>query len=90
MACERWCRYANALLASLNNRIAIREGSDRKAAIRFPDSSLTSGTRFTGKGPSDSMHFQLEQPQSAVKLMQSRETVRGSGESEGREQFLGE
>jgi hypothetical protein len=79
--------YANALLASLNNRIAIRRGAERKAAIRSPDLSLTTnGTR--SKGPSDFMNFQFDQPPSAVRLMPSRETVRGSRESEGREEFL--
>jgi hypothetical protein len=80
--------YSNALLASLNNRIAIREGSARKAVIRSPDTSLTSRTRSTSKGPSDVLHFQLDQPPSAVRLMTSKETFRGSRENEGREGFL--
>ncbi|KAH9060688.1 hypothetical protein EDB87DRAFT_1683380 [Lactarius vividus] len=65
--------YSNALLASLNNRIAIREGPERRAAIRSPSATLSTPTR--SKGTSDYIHFQLEMPPPPLRLMPSRESV---------------
>ncbi|KAI9435767.1 hypothetical protein H4582DRAFT_621172 [Lactarius indigo] len=80
--------YANALLASLNNRIAIREGPERRAAIRSPSTTVSSATR--SKGNSDFIHFQLEKPPPPLRLMPSGESVgrSRSGDSERREGFL--
>jgi hypothetical protein len=73
-----WCRYANAMFASLNNRIAIREGPSRNAAITIPHSK--------GRPPndtSDDMYLQLDRPPSVMIFTPSRESTRGSRESEG-------
>jgi len=75
--------YANSLFASLNNRIAIREGAARKAAMRSPNATDSGVSR--SKGTSD---FHLDKPPSAIKLISSRETVRESRESEGRDDII--
>ncbi|KAN0135118.1 hypothetical protein V8E53_007009 [Lactarius tabidus] len=80
--------YANALLATLNNRIVIRDGPARKAAIRFPDAAPPSGKH--SKDTSDFMHFQHERPPSGIVFMPPNESVRISRESEGRDVSLGE
>lgn len=80
--------YSNALLASLNNRIAIRERAVRKPAIRSPSVTVSSATRSKGTPDFTGMHFQLEKPPTALRLMPSRESVGRSGGSEGREEFL--
>ncbi|KAH8988347.1 hypothetical protein EDB92DRAFT_1948027 [Lactarius akahatsu] len=79
--------YSNALLASLNNRIAIREGPERRAAIRSPSESATLSSATRSKGTSDFIHFQLEMPPPPLRLMPSRDSVgrSRSGEGEGRE-----
>ncbi|KAH9001846.1 hypothetical protein EDB86DRAFT_3074616 [Lactarius hatsudake] len=82
--------YSNALLASLNNRIAIREGPERRAAIRSPSESATLSSATRSKGTSDFIHFQLEMPPPPLRLMPSRDSVgrSRSGEGEGRVGFF--
>ncbi|KAN0135107.1 hypothetical protein V8E53_006998 [Lactarius tabidus] len=73
--------YANALFASLNNRIAIREGPARNAATRIPDATLSRSK--PSDDTSDCTYFQLDRPPSAMIFTTSRVCVRRSKESEG-------
>jgi len=70
--------YANALLASLNNRIVIRDGPARKAAVRSPNARLSSSKHF--KHTSDFIlsqpNFQLERPPSDIVFKPSNDSVR--------------
>ncbi|KAF8256860.1 hypothetical protein EI94DRAFT_1710070 [Lactarius quietus] len=82
--------YANALLVSLNNRVAIRDGPARVVATRFPEATLSNGGR--PNDTSDYMYFQPDRPPSAIIFTPSRERVRGSSwsrVSEGEEESLG-
>ena len=83
-----WCGYANSLFASLNNRIAIRQGPGLNATIsRIPDATLPRG-RPPNDTPDD-MYTELDRPPSAIIFRSSKEGNRRSQESEENES-LGE
>ena len=82
-----WCRYANSLFASLNNRIAIRQGQGPNAAIRVPDATLSRGRH--PNDTSDDMYIELDRPPSVMIFTSSKEDNRRSRES-GEDESLGE
>ncbi|KAF8258419.1 hypothetical protein EI94DRAFT_1754720 [Lactarius quietus] len=78
--------YANALLVSLNNRVAIRDVPARMVATRFSEATFSNGKR--PNDTSDCTYFQLDRSPSAMNLTPSGESVRRSRESEEGEESL--
>ncbi|KAF8256859.1 hypothetical protein EI94DRAFT_1762375 [Lactarius quietus] len=78
--------YANALLVSLNNRVAIRDGPARVVATRFPEATLSNSKR--PNDTSDCTYFQLDRPPSAMIFTPSGGSVRRSRVSERGEESL--
>ena len=77
-----WCRYANALFASLNNRIAIRQDPRPNAAIMIPNATLSNDT-------SDDMYIELNRPPSVMIFTSLKDGNKRSRES-GEDDSLGE
>jgi hypothetical protein len=74
-----WHRYSNTLLASLNNRISIREVSSARGAL--PTSRTLAAP--TSKDPSSIVHVELEKSPHAFKGRKE------SGEDKGQESVIG-